>query len=608
MVSKKSKPIKKVKAAKQPHVHKKDNQIAWKFLTVILGILVVASVYTNGFSFNKLDTARSSLNSLLAQDIAAEAKSSIQEAMASLDTAKALMKNKEFSDSKAKLDFYVMSKCPYGVQVLDGVKPALDKLGNSVDFSVNFIAQDNGDGTFRSLAGETEVQGNIAILCAAKYSPQKYMDMVVCMNENFRSIPANWEECAKKTGVDVSKVNACYSGQEGKSLLSDSIKKSEAVNAQGSPTIFINDKPYSGGRDPLSFTRALCAELGSHPECNKLPACGTDSDCQAYPDKVGRCINPNADNAKCEYFEAANVNLIVINDKTCPECAGYDALTSQLKTLFKGLDVKEYDFQDEEGQRLYNELSLKYLPVYLFDENVKEGEAYLNVQNFLDPVGKYYSLRIGANHNPVSEKRDKPEVELFVMSHCPYGTQAEMGIIPAIELLGDKIDFSLRFVYYSMRGEVEVIEQLNQYCIQKEERSKLLPYLKCFLKAGDTSACLAEAKIDSAKLSSCVAEADTKYSITANLQDTANWLNGRYPLFNIDAQLNTKYQVSGSPTLVINGGAVNTGRDPQSYLNAICNSFTQKPADCETKLSTAAYGPGFGFTVSSDPVADASCG
>ncbi|MBL7054338.1 hypothetical protein ISS05_01105, partial [Candidatus Woesearchaeota archaeon] len=68
---------------------------------------------------------------------------------------------------------------------------------------------------------------------------------------------------------------------------------------------------------------------------------------------------------------------------------------------------------------------------------------------------------------------DKPEVELFVMSHCPFGTQAEKGMIPAVKALGDKIDFKLRFVYYAMhptQGEVE--EQLNQYCIQKEQTSK----------------------------------------------------------------------------------------------------------------------------------------
>jgi len=67
----------------------------------------------------------------------------------------------------------------------------------------------------------------------------------------------------------------------------------------------------------------------------------------------------------------------------------------------------------------------------------------------------------------VSVKSDKPTVELFIMSHCPYGTQVEKGILPVTKTLGDKIDFDLKFVYYAMHGEKEAYEQLNQYCIQK---------------------------------------------------------------------------------------------------------------------------------------------
>ena len=86
------------------------------------------------------------------------------------------------------------------------------------------------------------------------------------------------------------------------------------------------------------------------------------------------------------------------------------------------------------------------------------------------------------------KKNDKPTVELFVMSHCPYGTQIEKGIIPAIEALGDKVDFNLKFCSYAMHGEQELREELNQYCIQKEQKDKLLPYLKCFLKEGKKGA------------------------------------------------------------------------------------------------------------------------
>ena len=107
------------------------------------------------------------------------------------------------------------------------------------------------------------------------------------------------------------------------------------------------------------------------------------------------------------------------------------------------------------------------------------------------------------------KKTDKPKVELFVMSHCPFGTQAEKGMIPVVELLGDKIDFSLKFVNYAMHGEKEVNEQLRQYCIDIEQNDKFLPYLKCFLKDGKSEPCLDELKVDKEKLADCEEAKDT---------------------------------------------------------------------------------------------------
>ncbi|MBD3247756.1 hypothetical protein GF382_00505, partial [Candidatus Falkowbacteria bacterium] len=102
-------------------------------------------------------------------------------------------------------------------------------------------------------------------------------------------------------------------------------------------------------------------------------------------------------------------------------------------------------------------------------------------------------------------KTNKPKVELFVMSHCPYGLQNEKGMLPVVETLGDKIDFELKFVYYVMHGEKEIDEQLTQYCIQEEEPEKLIDYLKCFTETGVSTGCRAKAKIDEDKNSACVA-------------------------------------------------------------------------------------------------------
>jgi hypothetical protein len=208
----------------------------------------------------------------------------------------------------------------------------------------------------------------------------------------------------------------------------------------------------------------------------------------------------------------------------------------------------------------------------------------------------------------VVPKTDKPKVELFIMSHCPYGTQAEKGILPAVGALGDTIDFDLKFVYYAMhptQGEVE--EQLNQYCIQEEQNDKFIKYLTCFLEEGDGAGCLTSEGIDKTKLSTCTAATDAEFNVLANLDDKSSWLSGRYPKFDIHKTENEAYGIGGSPTLVINGVQSNAGRDSASYLAGICAAFNVAPEECNTELPAISPGPGFGWSTTQAAATAAQC-
>lgn len=264
--------------------------------------------------------------------------------------------------------------------------------------------------------------------------------------------------------------------------------------------------------------------------------------------------------------------------------------------MAQGLEAKVVKIEEEDGFYLVTlNLEGDEAPYYV----TKDGKYLVPA---LYPLIDEEDVNETPNQNAQTQeipKTSKPQVELFVMSHCPYGTQAEKGIIPALEVLDDSIDFNLRFVYYAMhpsQGEVE--EQTIQYCIQKEQNSKLIPYLKCFLEEGKGDACLTQVKIDKTKLNSCVSKTDKEFKISENKDDQSKWLSGYYPLFNIDADLNALYNIGGSPTLVINGVVANSGRDPASYLDTICRAFSDSsvPKACGVQLSSTAYSPGFGYT------------
>jgi hypothetical protein len=199
-------------------------------------------------------------------------------------------------------------------------------------------------------------------------------------------------------------------------------------------------------------------------------------------------------------------------------------------------------------------------------------------------------------------KSDKPKVELFVMTYCPYGTQAEKGLIPVIEALGNSIDAKIRFVHYFMHGEKESNETDTQICIREEQNDKFLVYLREFLVEGNSANALTKAKIDTVKLNDCIKNRAAGY-------------------YAEDSQLSEGYGVQGSPTLVINGEIVSSdgknyafnkekipfSRSPNTYKQIVCSLFNSSPESCNAELSTKGPAAMWGWDESSASASTGSC-
>jgi len=197
-------------------------------------------------------------------------------------------------------------------------------------------------------------------------------------------------------------------------------------------------------------------------------------------------------------------------------------------------------------------------------------------------------------------KQEKPDLKMFVMSYCPYGLQAQKMFVPVYDLLKDKADMSINFVNYAMHDKEELDENLKQYCIQQEQKEKYSAYLNCFLEDGESDECSSEANLNEDLLNSCITRIDEEYSVTKDYNDKDTWLNGRYPKFSVENELNNKYSVQGSPTIVINGESTSLNtRSPEALKIALCQSFTSQPEECSQELSEDVYPPNFGFDTSS---------
>jgi len=305
----------------------------------------------------------------------------------------------------------------------------------------------------------------------------------------------------------------------------------------------------------------------------------------SLPSLSSKSLKPEEAKAKAEKF--INENLVQADSKvTVKDIAEEGGLFKMKVVLANGQEIDSYMSKD----------GSKFFPQVM---NISELEA--------KNQGQKDQATAEAEQTKAAVKSDKPKVELFVMSHCPYGTQIEKGIIPAVEALGSKIDFSLKFCDYAMHGEKELDEQTRQYCIEKNEPKKLLTYLKCFLQAGDNVACIKSAGINTGKLDTCVKATDKEFKTKETFKDKSKWPTGNFPPFDIFKADNVKYAVKGSPTLVINGAQSSSARDSASLLKAICDSFNNQPTECQKQLSSAAPSAGFGVGATDTSGSAAAC-
>jgi len=187
-------------------------------------------------------------------------------------------------------------------------------------------------------------------------------------------------------------------------------------------------------------------------------------------------------------------------------------------------------------------------------------------------------------------KTEKPDVMLFVMSFCPFGTQAEDIMKTVYDLLKDKVNFKVRFIatvkgedlksINSLHGIEEAKEDLRQICIaNKYGNDTLWNYLSEFNKN------CAQSTEDSNALDKCWKEVVNKLDIKIDIIEKCAYSREGINLLKEDEKLVNEYQIAGSPTLIINGQEYQGERNPEAYKEAICSGFQVKPQECQTKLS-----------------------
>ena len=160
----------------------------------------------------------------------------------------------------------------------------------------------------------------------------------------------------------------------------------------------------------------------------------------------------------------------------------------------------------------------------------------------------------------------KPTLELFVMSYCPYGVQAEEKLIPIVKEFGDRIDFRLQFIaqeketpspqditpFTSLHGYPEVAENIRQLLIAEEYPDRYLDYILCRGKKLDKSweACAEKLGMDVERIQQLFDAPEAEALFRENIQRAAELGVRASPTILVDGhsfRANQLLRASGTP-------------------------------------------------------------
>lgn len=219
-------------------------------------------------------------------------------------------------------------------------------------------------------------------------------------------------------------------------------------------------------------------------------------------------------------------------------------------------------------------------PVYV----TKDGTKFIQSAISFDDIAKQQeeAKKQEADASKPAPQSDKPEVNLYVMSFCPYGNKSEDTLKSVYILLKDKVNFNFHYIVTvegdkisSLHGQKEVDQDEREACVLKNYgKGKWLDFVTYVNdKCGSDGSCwqtgAQSLAIDTAKISAC-----------ASSEGAA--------LMKADAEISSAAGASGSPTMTVNGQTtkvVYQYGNSEAYKKAICDAFNTAPAECSKTLS-----------------------
>ncbi len=164
------------------------------------------------------------------------------------------------------LEAYVVSRCPYGIQMQRAMAEAVKTQPALADYIKVRYMGDISNGKVTAMHGDAEAQENLRQICIREEQPDKYWDYVGCQMEE-----GDTEGCEVSTGVSSSQLNACISdSSKGLAYAKEDFDLNDVYSVTGSPTLIINEGEVSefnfGGRSAEAVKSIVCAGFNTEAE------------------------------------------------------------------------------------------------------------------------------------------------------------------------------------------------------------------------------------------------------------------------------------------------------------------------------------------------------
>ena len=190
-----------------------------------------------------------------------------------------------------KLDFFLMSHCPYGLRYVDQILPAmLAEFGQLLVWEPHFIVDFDAKGNINSLHGQPEVDEDKFQICVAhEIGNATWLSYARCyaaeINGAFSKAQSSGKQppdekaifnsshntCASKAGISPAAIGGCVKSKSADYLRKDA-ELAKRWDTMASPSAVFNcNKKFNGGAVP--YPQAKPHICGIFPEGKRPPVC-----------------------------------------------------------------------------------------------------------------------------------------------------------------------------------------------------------------------------------------------------------------------------------------------------------------------------------------------